>query len=194
MTIDDFISSRLSEEERKELVIHAIRRLLIQSTKKSALLRKAPSPEFTPDELDAEEYRDIPNSTPKAKISNLGQLRRANKSGEFVDAEPYITGKKGYRQVAIADGKRKYVHQLVAEVFDLKRNTNHQCVVNHKNLNPGDNRLSNLEWATQIENLGDAAVNDLFGYGDNKKDWSENLKSALKKLHDHAETLADPNA
>lgn len=193
MTINDFLDS-LNAEERDELIRHAIARLLFHATVKSVLARKAPDPQYSPEEEESEEYRDLMNSNPELQVSNLGRLRRKNKAGSFVHCEPFIVGKKGYRQVVVADKKRKYVHQLVAEAFDLPKTQSDQCVVNHKNGNPGDNRLENLEWATQLENLASASENDLFGYGDNKREWSPSLKAALHRLYNAADELSAPPA
>lgn len=76
----------------------------------------------------------------------------------------------GHKQVAlIKDGKPnwKYVHQLVAQTW-LKRMKGN-LVVMHKDNNPNNNQLENLQWGTQLENIRwiykDDNINDL-GNGD----------------------------
>jgi len=62
--------------------------------------------------------------------------------------------KSGYREVLLTVcGKRiyKHVHRVVAESFlDNPKNLR---TVNHKNGNKLDNRLENLEWMSDSENL-----------------------------------------
>lgn len=70
--------------------------------------------------------------------------------------------KSGYREVLINhNGKRKYilVHRLVLQTF--KENTGNKRTVNHIDGNKLNNRLENLEWATDSENQIHAIKNKL---------------------------------
>lgn len=80
-----------------------------------------------------------------------------SKSGEVISkrgtAMAQTTDKFGYRTVTLCeDGKPRhhFVHRLVAETFidnpESKRTVNHINGIRH------DNRVENLEWATQGEN------------------------------------------
>lgn len=69
--------------------------------------------------------------------------------------------KTGYLMVCLSkDGKVKthLVHRLVATAFCPKGEGQDQ--VNHINLNKKDNRASNLEWCTCLENVHHARDND----------------------------------
>lgn len=74
--------------------------------------------------------------------------------------------KNGYLVVNLRiDGKSqpRYVHRLVAEVFlPAVEGKPH---INHKNANKHDNRIENLEWCTNIENLKHAFDNNLIRSG-----------------------------
>lgn len=59
--------------------------------------------------------------------------------------------KNGYEQAVFSDGTHHFIHRLVAEAF--LDNTDNLPVVNHKNGIRNDNRLSNLEWTTQGDNV-----------------------------------------
>ena len=89
------------------------------------------------------------------EVSNQGDVRRI-KGGKGTRLGACLkpkAGSTGYAEVCLArspkDHKMKLVHCLVAEAFlgtsDLQ--------VNHKNFDKTDNRLSNLEWVTQSENI-----------------------------------------
>jgi hypothetical protein len=66
-----------------------------------------------------------------------------------------MKNENGYYYVTICKkGKKKrnyYVHQLIAMTYIP--NPDKKKYVNHKNLNKTDNRIENLEWTTQSENV-----------------------------------------
>lgn len=94
------------------------------------------------------EWRDIPGFD-MYEVNAEGQVRRKAqilKPGSIPS---------GHLTVALCRGKGKpksmYVHRLVAQAF--LDNPDSKPLVNHKNGNPKDNRITNLEWATYSENV-----------------------------------------
>lgn len=93
------------------------------------------------------------------RVSNLGRLKGPN-GREF-----YLRkSKKGYlsfRIVRESDGKEKFMqmHRLIALTFIP--NPDNLPQVNHVNCIKTDNRVCNLQWCTNAENMHHAKINGL---------------------------------
>ena len=101
---------------------------------------------------EIEEWRDIKGFESLYEVSNLGRV----KSLKFGRERILKPGKdaRGYLQVILCkDGKVKkfYVHRLVANTFIP--NPNNLETVNHINEIKTDNRVSNLEWMNNKDNV-----------------------------------------
>ena len=70
--------------------------------------------------------------------------------------------KNGYLQICLnKDGKKSYfyVHRLVATAF--LKNPENKREVNHKNFDKTDNKINNLEWTTNYENMKHVHMNGI---------------------------------
>ncbi len=85
------------------------------------------------------------------EASTLGRFRRGSR---YLGGSP---NHNGYTHIGLLpNGASKQdfrlAHRLIAETFIPKPKTDKYLVVNHKNGKRGDNRVSNLEWATVQHN------------------------------------------
>lgn len=91
------------------------------------------------------------------EVSNLGTIKNLKKNSFKM---PYIT-KQGYFRVELwknNEGKKYFVHRLVAEAFIPKIEGKTQ--VNHIDENKLNNCVKNLEWCTQLENHRHGTINE----------------------------------
>lgn len=100
-----------------------------------------------------ENWRDIPGYEGRYKASNLGRIKSLG--NDKLRKEKILKGTHSgdYKKVALFnDGKRRFfwVHRLVWEAFNGK--IQEGMVINHKDENPANNNLENLEVVTQKEN------------------------------------------
>lgn len=102
------------------------------------------------------------------EISSHGRVRRCGRHIRCGDGMRYIRTRilaqdiggraNNYRRVNLMGPKRHaYVHHLVLEAFVGSRPVDMVCC--HRNDDGFDNRLDNLYWGTQQDNLADKARN-----------------------------------
>lgn len=126
-------------------------------------------------------WKDIPDYEGKYQVSNTGKVRSLNyRCTGKVKILKQNTDKLGYKRVFLyKNGKFKiyFVHRLVALVFIP--NPNNYPIVNHKDENPSNNTVWNLEWCTQEYNCN---------YGTRLERCSKGLKGKNKGKHHTKET------
>jgi hypothetical protein len=104
-----------------------------------------------------EMWKDIEGYGGIYKVSNYGRIK--NKYNRILKGYNKHGKKKynpnnDYKKIQLCkDGKRKiyYIHRLVATMFIP--NTKGLPQINHKNGIKNDNRVDNLEWCTNRENI-----------------------------------------
>lgn len=135
-------------------------------------------------ELPDEIWKDVIGYEGYYEVSNLGRVRSVDRTimrnGKFpVHYSGKIRaqmqgGNSPYLQVSIRKNNLKLVHRLVAESF-LEREKS-KDYVNHKDGNPLNNCVDNLEWCTQKYNVN---------YGDHAKKQSiAQRKSYIAEFED----------
>lgn len=95
-------------------------------------------------------WKQIPDT--HYSVSDSGEVRN-EKTGRIKRLQ-HESDNRRYKYVDLYDGagkrKRKFVHRLVCEAFLDK--PDNDCEVNHKDGNPENNNVDNLEWCSHKEN------------------------------------------
>lgn len=107
-------------------------------------------------------WKDIKGYEGSYQVSNLGRVRSLTRKVKTFNGvrtskgqilKPLKTNTGYYRVDLKQNQKNKYmsIHRLVAEAFIL--NPNNYPIINHKDNNPQNNCVDNLEWCTQSYNV-----------------------------------------
>lgn len=133
-----------------------------------------------------EMWKDIEGYEGLYQVSNTGQVKSLNynQTGEIKLLKQY-TNKKGYKRTSLSkNGKVKnhWMHRLVAIAFIP--NPNNYKEINHKDENPSNNNVKNLEWCTHEYNMNYGTRNERASKsmrGENNPNYGKHLSEEHKK-------------
>lgn len=134
------------------------------------------------------EWRSVASFEGVYEVSDGGQVRRVC-GGRGAIAGKILTPRvrsKGYLRVVLHDGDHVSeisVHRLVALAF-LPSGAADQVQVNHRDGNPANNSVSNLEWSTGAENMRHAA--EVLG---RRRDWAGEKNGNAKLTADQVREI-----
>lgn len=93
------------------------------------------------------------------KVKNHPNIKILKRKGKIL--MPSFTGyKKRYLGICLGRENRYLIHRLVAKAFIL--NPKNKPEINHKDGDPANNHIGNLEWCVPKENMQHAIKNGLF--------------------------------
>ena len=99
-------------------------------------------------------WRNIKEYEGFYQVSDEGLVRSFHIHPEGFILKPIINN-RGYCQVVLhlhGNKKHYFIHRLVGKSF-LPEPRKDRIQINHKDGDPHNNHLSNLEWCTQVENI-----------------------------------------
>lgn len=101
-----------------------------------------------------EVWKDVPGYEGLYKVSNIGKVMSLNFDGTSQPRVMNPYNVHGYKRLRLFKDKNKVsigVHRLVAMAFIP--NPENKPFINHKDGDPNNNTVENLEWATHSENI-----------------------------------------
>lgn len=122
---------------------------------------------------------------PDYQISNLGRVKSLKFNQERI-LKPSIN-KRGYKRVVLCNNKKQktfQVHKLVAMAFIP--NPDNLPEINHKNENPQDNRVENIEWCDRFYNINYGTRKDRIAKAKSKKVAQYTLDGMLVRVWESA--------
>lgn len=125
-----------------------------------------------------EEWKQIKGFDGLYEVSNMGKIRsNYHQKPKIIKAHE---NSRGYLRVRLRSKnkapKMYFVHRLVAESFIEHSKSDN--VVNHKDFNPKNNSVENLEWTTNNGNMKYSA--DAGRFNKNKR-WKEKIKYGQRR-------------
>lgn len=139
-----------------------------------------------------EEWKPIPGYEGLYEVSNLGNVRslRGWNGRKYIERTRLLKKTMtttGYYKVELIKEKKKKslrVHRLVAMAFIP--NENGKPYINHIDCNPLNNKVENLEWCTQKENVHHALrldrIHNYFGEAERFKELYCEKKCSLQEI------------
>lgn len=107
-----------------------------------------------------EVWKDIPDYEGLYQVSNMGRVKSLNYNHTHKEKIMKLQkGRGGYLNVSLYNkkAKRYFVHCLVCQAFIP--NPDNLPEINHKDCNPGNNKVNNLEWCNRKYNCNYGARN-----------------------------------
>ena len=143
---------------------------------------------------DAEMWKDIYGCNDNYQISNLGRVKSKERTEYMARNACFRTRKekimkldvceKGYARITLWENskmKNFFVHCLVAIAF--LPNPENYPIINHKDENPSNNKVDNLEWCNHSYNAMYGGARDRNLKNVRKRVVSVNLETGEKRVY-----------
>ncbi|MBP3707068.1 MAG: HNH endonuclease [Clostridia bacterium] len=103
-------------------------------------------------DLEGEVWKDIKDYEGLYQVSTYGRVKSYCSGEKILKSGDNGLGYQFVHLCKNGKNKRYYVHRLVAETFIFNDDIDNKTVINHKDENPYNNHVENLEWCTMEYN------------------------------------------